>query len=320
MSKPKLIVIAGPTASGKTDYAIAIAKKFQGEVISADSRTIFQEMNIGTAKPYSDTPPYKGGASGGQSVGIHVLFADKPLLVEGIPHWGFDLVSPNESFTVADFKVYADKKIQEIIKRGKLPILAGGTGLYIKAVVDNLSFTETPPNEELRQSLEKLSNEELLARISDKDSETAETIDTANRRRLLRAVEVIESTGKPLREQQTAGKQKYDALLLGIQVDRDVLNERIDLRVDQMIGTGLVDEVRVLKEKYDCEVNAMTGIGYRQICAFLSGYMKLSDAIEVIKQDTRHYAKRQLTWFRADERIQWVCSVDEAIDLADKFI
>lgn len=247
------------------------------------------------------------------------LFSDKPLLVKNVPHWGFDLKDPDETFTVAEFKEYAEAKIANIVKRGKLPILAGGTGLYIQAIVDNLSFTDTELNEELRAELDELSNEELFARIRDKDSETANTIDQSNRRRLLRAVEVIESTGKPLHTQQTKGQPKYDVLMLGIETDREVLYERIDTRVDQMIAEGLVDEVRGLKEKYGCDVNAMTGIGYRQICVFLDGYMKLRDAIELLKRDTRHYAKRQLTWFRRDERILWVDSVEKAIELVERF-
>ncbi len=316
MPKPKIIIIAGATASGKTDLAIQIAKQFNGEVISADSRTIYREMNIGTAKPEGKSKALPQA----QKKDISDLFSDKPLMVDGVEHWGFNLVDPDDSFTAAQFKEYAEHKIKSILKRGRLPILAGGTGLYLEAVVDNLSFTSIEPNLELRKQLEQLSNEELFSKIEEQDPETADTIDQNNRRRLIRAIEILKMSGKPLSKNQNKGQQKYEALMLAIDVDRELLYERIDERVDKMIAEGLVDEVRSLKEKYGCEVNAMTGIGYRQICAFLSGYMKLADAIEILKQDTRHYAKRQLTWFRRDSRFHWIKNSEEAMTLVKEFL
>ncbi|MCH8049094.1 tRNA (adenosine(37)-N6)-dimethylallyltransferase MiaA [Patescibacteria group bacterium] len=300
MAKPKLIVIVGPTASGKTDLAIKIAKQFDGEVISADSRMVYRGMDIGTAKPEG-----KRGES---------------YMINGVPHWGIDILEPDEDFTAANFKKYADQTIKEIIERGHVPILAGGTGLYVSAVVDNLTFTEVPPNEDLRQKLEALTNDELLARISEKDPKTAETIDAANRRRLIRALEIIETTGEPLAKQQRKGKSKYEVLEIAIDLPREELYERIDQRVDRLIATGLVDEVRGLKEQYGCEINAMTGIGYRQICAFLQGFIKLKDAIELLKRDTRHYAKRQMTWFRRDDRIKGISSDNQALELVKNFL
>lgn len=330
MKKQKLIVLLGPTASGKSSLAIAIAKACNGEIIQADSRNVYRKMNIGTAKPVGDKKfaaevrPEDVEARGihekHREMNILELFEEKPLLVEGIPHWGIDLVDPDEPFSVQDFKTYAEKKIWEIAKRGHVPILAGGTGLYIQAVVDNLQFTDTEPDLALRAQLNDLSNEELEHRLWRIDPEAAETIDVHNRRRLIRAIEVVEQSGKPLKEQQQKGEQMYDVLILGIERPREELYERIDTRVDQMIAEGLVDEVRALKEEYGCEVQSMTGIGYRQICAFLEGYMKLRDAIEVLKRDTRHYAKRQLTWFRRDERIEWIKNVDDAIKKIDVFL
>lgn len=330
MALPKIIVIVGPTASGKSDLAVKIAKRVHGEVIQADSRTIYRKMDIGTAKPEGERKRAadvsledivgQGIHAKHPEVKIGDLFTEKPLMVDGIPHWGIDIANPDEDFTTAQFKAYAEKKIFDILDRGKVPILAGGTGLYVSAVVDNLKFTDAPPNLELRKELDGLSNEQLEARLRETDPDAADNIDDANRRRLLRAIEIVESTGKSLASQQRKGDRKFDALMLGIDVDRQKLYEHIDMRVDKMIAGGLIDEVRGLKNEYGCEVNAMTGIGYRQICAFLDGYMKLRDAIEVLKRDTRHYAKRQMTWFRRDARIKWVGSSEQAMGLVEEFL
>lgn len=305
MQKSKILVLVGPTASGKTAIGIELARLFDGEVLCVDSRTIYKEMAIGTAKP-------QGEKGQDEPLSIQMLFSEKPIIVEGIPHWGLDLVFPNESFTVANFKQYAEQKIEEILGRGKLPILVGGTGLYISAIIDNLSLTKVTANEELRKELEKLSDEDLLKRLEEKDPFAFETIDTTNRRRVLRALEIIETTGEPLEKSRTKGEERYDALMIGIDVDREILYERINERVDRMIASGLVDEVRQLKDRYGCEGNAMTGIGYRQICAFLNGKMRLREAIDLVKRDSRHYAKRQLTWFKRDARIYWVDSLQSA--------
>lgn len=327
--KPKLLCIVGPTASGKTALSLELARRFEGEVIAADSRTIFRGMNIGTAKPEGQREHgNRVTADDVERHGIHVakqraigeLFTEKPLLVEGVSHWGLDMVNPDEAFTAADFKQYAEEKIERIVARDHIPMLVGGTGLYVQAVVDNMQFTDAEPDQMIRQEIADMTNQALIDFLEEHDVKTAETIDQANRRRLLRAVEVIKSTGKPYSEQQLKGEPHYDVLMLGMDIDREELYERIDARVDEMIANGLVDEVRILKEQYGCEINAMTGIGYRQICAFLDGYMKLRDAIDVLKRDTRHYAKRQLTWFKRDSRVHWVKGVDEALPLVEGFL
>jgi len=327
--KPKIVVISGPTASGKTDLALQVARQFNGEIISADSRTIFREMNIGTAKPEGEKIPAtvitresveEKGLHEANKMDIHALFDEKPYMVEGIPHWGINVVDPNESFTAAQFKLYAEQKIENILQRKKLPIIAGGTGLYISAIVDNLSFADSDINEAFRSELKELSNEQLIERLRAVDVDAIDAIDTENRRRLIRAIEIIETTGKKLKEQQKKGEPRYDALQIGLKIERDELYARINDRVDMMIANGLVDEVRALKDKYGCEVNAMTGIGYRQICAFLEGYMTLRDAIDVLKRDSRHYAKRQMTWFRRDTRINWVENTSTAINQISDFI
>ncbi|PIX62234.1 hypothetical protein CO057_03545 [Candidatus Uhrbacteria bacterium CG_4_9_14_0_2_um_filter_41_50] len=239
MKKPKIIAILGPTASGKTGLALQVAKKLNGEVINADSRTIYQEMNIGTAKPV-----FKRGQ-----------------VVDDVLHWGFDLVSPDQHFQAYNFKEFAESKIADILERGKLPIIAGGTGLYIQGLVDNFDF-----------------------------------------------------------EGDKAVEPKFEVLQIGILVNREELYKRTDDRVDQMIASGLVDEVRSLKEKYGCSVKSMTGIGYRQICQFLNGEVSLAEAIRIIKRDSRHYAKRQMTWFKRDDRIKWIKDSKEAMELIEKFL
>ena len=330
MSAPKLIVFVGPTASGKSDLALKVAKRVGGEIVQADSRTIYRKMNIGTAKPEGEMRHAADvSLEEVQQEGIHAkhplvdirdLFVEKPLAVEGIPHWGIDLVNPDEEFSVAQFKTYAENVIFGILDREHVPILAGGTGLYISAVVDNLLFSDSQPNIELRKELDDLTNQQLEEYLRAEDPEAADIIDVHNRRRLLRAVEVIKSTGKKMMNRKRKGDPKFNCLMVGIDLEREELYERIDLRVDQMIAAGFVDEVRALKEEYGCEVNSMTGIGYRQICAFLDGYMKLNEAIELMKRDSRHYAKRQLTWFRRDARIKWIETPEQAQLLVSEFL
>jgi len=337
---PKLITIVGPTASGKTALGILIAKLIDGEVISADSRVVYKGMDIGTAKPEADSSsPSQGEGGGGVLNGAQVkpnileLFpGNKPIVVEGVPHWGIDLIHPNEEYSVADFKVYAEQKIKEILSRGHVPILVGGTGLWVSAVVDNLDLSSTPADESLRVKLESMSLGDLFHEYKQLDPSGAEVIDRENKRRLVRALEVTLLTGKPFSQLQTKGEPKYDVLQIGMSVDREELNERINDRVEEMIAKGLVSEVRVLKEMYGGEIDAMTGIGYRQIVDFLEsrpspltkgglrGVCTLQDAIKEIKKDTRHYAKRQMTWFKRDKRIQWITKSEQAMELATSFL
>lgn len=311
MSLPQIIAVVGPTASGKTAVGIVLARAFDGEVVAADSRTIYQGLDIGTAKPEGERQ------LGGD---LKQMTGEKPLMVEGIPHWGIDIADPDETFSVAEYQSYADKTIDGILKRGHLPIIVGGTGLYMRALIDRPNFTEVPPNESLRVELATMSNEELLVEIAERDPDTAATIDEDNRRRLERAIEILRATGKTLAETQKFDKPKYEALQIGIEIDRDELYRRIDERVDQMIARGLVDEVRGLRKQYGSNATAMTGIGYRQICEFLDGKIKLRDAVARIKFDTHHYAKRQETWFKRDDRIVWVRDAKAALDVAQKFL
>ncbi|MBU1612978.1 tRNA (adenosine(37)-N6)-dimethylallyltransferase MiaA, partial [Patescibacteria group bacterium] len=281
MNLPKIITILGPTASGKTSLGVALAKRFNSEVVSADSRTVYKGMNIGTAKP---------------SLGE----------MQGITHHLIDVVEPDEEFTLSDFKKMAQDKINDILKRGKLPIIVGGTGLYFWAIVDNLDMPAVAPDYKLRAELEKKSLEELVADLEKIDPTTAAKIDLKNPRRVLRALEVCLGSGGSFFEQRRKAKPLYDVLQIGLKWPREELVERINRRVDKQIEDGLVEEVRGLAKKYSWSLSSMSGIGYKQIGYFLRGEMSLDEAIEEIKKDTRQYAKRQMTWFKRDGRIKWI--------------
>ncbi len=313
--KPKILAIVGPTASGKTSLGIALAKQFNGEVISVDSRQVYRGMDIGTAKPegeWSEQEIQKGGS-------VDQIFgARKTFTVEGVPHWAIDLVDPDEEYSVALFKTYAEKKIKEILDRGHLPILVGGTGLWLRAIIDNLDLAATPSDPKLRAELETWRLGDLFHEYKQLDPEGAQSIDRQNKRRLMRALEVTKLTGKPFSQLRGADEPLYNVLQIGLKVDRGVLYNRINQRVDTMIAMELVNEVRALREKYGCEIESMTGIGYRQICAFLAGTETLAEAVELIKRDTRHYAKRQLTWFKRNEQIRWIDPKD--VDKAKGFV
>ncbi len=276
MQKIRVIAIVGPTASGKSDVAFRVAKAVGGEVLCVDSRTVYRGMDVGTAK-----------GSG----------------------WGTDLVNPDEAFTVADFVEYAKVKIDEIVSWGKVPVLVGGTGLYFRALLDGLTLADVAPNEVLRAEWEGKSTDELVEMLRVQDANAVNTIDTKNRRRVLRALEIVTATGAPLSERQQKVATPYDVCWIGVDVPTDELFRRIDARVDEMIANGLEAEVRVLYEKYGGSPRAMSGIGYHQFVEYFEGKTTLDAAIARIKTDTRSYAKRQRTWFKADKRIQWVTSL-----------
>ncbi len=315
---PKLIVVCGPTASGKTDLAIALAKQFNGEIINADSRQIYKQMDIATAKPVLDyglrTTDYKtqDGEVRSPKTEVHT--------VDGIPHYLLDIINPDESFTLSDYKEQTQKAIKEIIKKDKVPFLVGGTGLYIKAIVDNLEIPKVEPDLILRKELENKTLEERLKILKEIDLETYEKIDLQNPRRVVRALEVVLSTGESFLKQQKKGKPLYEVLQLGIKVDKDHLYERINKRCEKMIEAGLVQEAKRLAQKYSWELPSMSGIGYRQMRDYIEGKMTLEEAIEWLQIDTRHYAKRQMTWFRKDERILWIENEKQAQKKIEEFL
>lgn len=315
--KPKVVAIVGPTAAGKTSLGIEVAKRFDGEVISVDSRQVYKKMDIGTAKAEGEWKRVEPETGGGIEQLMH---SRKALFVDGVPHWGVDLVEPDEDFSVADFKTFAETKITDVTQRGRLPLLVGGTGFWLKALIDNYNLAETEADPELRAELEKKDPKALFEEYKKLDPEGAEEIDRGNKRKLVRALEVTKRTGEPFSKRQRTGENKFNVLQVGVKVERDRLYEKINERVDRMIARGLVDEVRALRDEYGCEAEAMTGIGYRQICQFLDGDISLDEAVRIIKRDTRHYAKRQITWFKRDDRINWIEDGEEAVELVDGFV
>jgi len=298
---PKVIVICGPTASGKTDLSIALAKKFNGEIINADSRQIYKEMDIATAKP-------------------ELIVYEGKIMVDGVEHYLLDVVNPDENFTLSDYKEQTQKAIKNILKKGKVPFLVGGTGLYIWSIVDNLEIPRVEPNLALRKELEDKTPEERLALLKENDPESYDKIDLNNSRRVIRALEVVLSTGESFLKQQKKGKPFLNVLQLGIKIDKENLYDRINRRCEQMIESGLVQEAKKLAQKYSWELPSMSGIGYRQMRDYIEGKMVLDEALEWLKQDTRHYAKRQMTWFKRDERIHWVENERQAEKLISDFL
>jgi len=272
--KPKLVVVLGPTASGKTDLAVSLAKRFNGELISADSRMIYKGMDIGTNKPKE-------------------------------PHQMIDIVSPDEDFSVAIYKKMAVEKIKEIQEKGKPPILVGGTGLYIKAIVENLDFPAVKADKKLRKSLEKKSTGELFKMYQKIDKEGAERIDKNNKRRLIRAIEVCLSTNEPFFKERK-GEQLFDVLQIGIGVDKKELKRRISKRVDLMFKQGLEKEVKKLYKKYGFKIPPMQTIGYQEWQDYFKGLISKEEVKEKIKINTLSFAKRQMTWFKKDKTIKWI--------------
>ena len=305
--KQKLIVVAGPTASGKTRLAIDIAKSVNGEIVNADSMQIYKYMNIGSAKPTLEE----------QSEAKHHLI---------------DFLEPDEEFSVANYTELAHKVIAEISSRGKIPIMCGGTGLYINSVVNDITFGEIETDYKLREELNELAKQHgsqyLLDILKEFDPVSAQRLHPGNLRRIVRAIEFYRTTGIPISEHQEMTKQKesrYEPLMLCVKWDREVFYDRINKRVDIMMNDGLLDEVKQLMEMgYTKELNSMKGIGYKEIIDYFEGNMSLEDTVNLIKQSSRRYAKRQLTWFRRDKRIHWLDANEdflaEGIQLCKEFI
>lgn len=289
----KLIVILGPTASGKTALGIALAKRFGGEVVSADSRQVYRGMDIGTAKP-RDT--------------------------EDVPHHLIDVATPDEPFSVADWKRLALGAMDDIVRRGRVPIVVGGTGLYIQSVVDNIEIPAVPANQTLRTSLETKSDDDLIRLLRTLDPEHARRVDKKNRRRVIRALEVAILTGESFSSARRAGPPLFDVLQIGQDAPRAELYRNIDARVLHQIEEGFVDEVRRLLNNYDSVLPSFSAIGYREIGQYLRGEMTLADAIRRIQFATHAYARRQMTWFRRDKRIHWVRTSREAESLVANFL
>jgi tRNA dimethylallyltransferase len=285
----ELVVICGPTGVGKTELSIELAKKIKGEIICADSRQIYKYLNIGTAKPEKNK-------------------------MQEVPHHLFDYLEPDQEYSVAEYKKDVERIIEEIKKRGKIPILVGGTGLYIKAVVDGLSLKEVEKNKEIRENLKKIAEEKgnifLHNLLKEKDEISSKKIHPSDLKRIIRALEVIEITGKKFSSFENnlwEKKEKYKTKMIGLICKRETLYKKIEERVEKMLEKGLVEEVKfLLKKGYSENLNSFNTIGYKQVVDFLKGCYNFEEMKRIIKRETKHYAKRQLTWFKKDKRIIWI--------------
>jgi tRNA dimethylallyltransferase len=289
----KVLAIVGPTAVGKTSLSIDIAKKFNGEIISGDSMQVYQKLDIGTAK-VTDTE------------------------MQGVPHHLIDVKTIHDRFSASDFKAEATRLINEISQRNKLPIIVGGTGFYLQALLQDLELGGNKEDraqvESIRKNLNQKTDEELLALLQKIDLDTFKTIDQNNRRRVIRAIEVYQVSGRKISEQQEQA-HPYDDLLIGLNTDRPILYERINQRVEMMLDDGLEREARWLFEQ-DQVPQANKGIGYREWQGYFEKTRSLADTVELIQKDSRHYAKRQLTWFRNKMDVNWFDIIQNADEQA----
>ncbi|MBU1167573.1 tRNA (adenosine(37)-N6)-dimethylallyltransferase MiaA [Patescibacteria group bacterium] len=294
--KQKLVAILGPTAAGKTSLSLFLASKFDGYILSADSCQVYRGLDIGTAKA-------------------------SPEERKQVPHFLIDIKDPDQDYNVSNFKTDAQKIIEQ---KSGLPFLVGGTGLYFDALLKNLTFAQVPPDSKFRKELENRITREGLEAISQEliefDPKAKEIIDLKNPRRVIRALEVRHKTGQPFSNFQKKGPALFNSLILGVFLPREELYQRIDIRVDQMIKKGLLDEMRALLAKYPPTSPAFSSLGYKQLLPFFAGHIDQNEAIDEIKKATRHYAKRQLTWFKKYKNIHSVENQKQAVKLVNDFI
>lgn len=281
----RVIAVVGATASGKTSYAIELAKKINGEIISADSRLVYKGMDIGTAKPTIDE-------------------------MQEIPHYMIDVVAPEYNYSVGLYVKEAKKHITDIISRGKVPIVVGGTGLYFRVLLENYDLPDVKPDYELRKELSSYSYEELLEMLTKLDEKAANSVEKNDKKKLIRYIEIIKLAGKPLDLVRGVKEKEFNVEWVGLNFPREILYDRINKRVDLMIEQGLIDETKKLLQKHGRISNITDTIGYREVLSYLDGELSLDEAKDKLKQNTRNYAKRQLTWFRKNEQINWNCYPD----------
>lgn len=293
--RKKLIVILGPTASGKTRLAINLAKKYQGEIICADSRSVYKGLDIGTAKPTKKEQ-------------------------KEIPHHLLDVVDPGKIFTVSQFQKLSERKIKEISKRNKTPFLVGGSGLYIDSIIFGLSIPEIAPDWKLRAYLNKLSLKDLYDQIAQKDPEFAKKVDKSNKRRLIRALEVIKKTHQKFSHFRQKNPPKYPILILGIDIARPQLIKNIDKRINVRIKNGLIEEVRKLIDKgVSPKWLDNLGLEYRYVSRYVLGKLSKKDAVDQLKIASHQFARRQMTWFRKNKKIIWIENQNQAEKIIEDF-
>ncbi|MFH1048590.1 MAG: tRNA (adenosine(37)-N6)-dimethylallyltransferase MiaA [Patescibacteria group bacterium] len=291
---PKIIVIAGPTASGKSGLAVKLARKFNGEIISADSRQVYEGMDIGTGK-----------------------ITKKEMA--RIPHYLLDVANPKKQFTVAQYKQLADKEIKKIIKRGKIPITCGGTGFYIQAITENISIPEIKPDAKLRATLEKKSTKELFSQLKKLDPRRAKNIDRNNRRRLIRALEIIIKSGKkvPLLK----SNPEYEVLFIGVKRGMRELKELIKSRLLKRLKMGMVKEIINLKKSgLSWQRLEDFGLEYRYVAYYLQNKLSYDEMVSKLQKEIEHYAKRQMTWFNRNKKIRWIADSKQASKIIKKFL
>lgn len=293
MEKAKVIVICGPTASGKTALSIELAKRINGEIISSDSMQIYKEMNTGTAKPTVEE-------------------------MQGIKHHLIDFVEPDKRYSVAEYKKDAEKAIEETLAKGKTPIIVGGTGLYVDSLIYGIEYQDIKLDEKYRKELEEIAEKQGLNELYEKakkiDSKAMEKISPNDQKRIIRVLEIYNATGKTKTEQEIESRKngvKYDYKVFAINIDREKLYERINKRVDLMIEQGLIEEVENLLKKYTEFPTAMQGLGYKEVVEYLEGKTTKEEMIEKIKMETRRYAKRQITWFKKNKQTIWLNGLED---------
>ena len=298
--KPKVIVIVGPTASGKTALSIEVAKKINGEIVSCDSMQIYKDMDIGSAKPTQEE-------------------------MQGIKHYMIDIVTPEERFSVAEYKKQAETAIEEILEKGKTPIVIGGTGLYANSLIYGIEYNEIKLDEQYRKELEEIAGAEqglrdLYEQAKKIDEQAMQIISPNDKKRIIRVLEIYHSTGKTKTELEIESRKKgvkYDYKVYAIDMEREILYERINKRVDIMIENGLIEEVKNILQKYKKFPTAMQGLGYKEVVEYLNGEISKEEMIQKIKQETRRYAKRQLTWFRKNKETIWLNGLEDVQNNVD---
>lgn len=291
----KLIVILGPTSSGKSELAVHLAKKFNGEIVSADSRQVYKGMDIGTGK-----------------------ITKKEM--RGVAHHLLDVASPKRKFTVVQYRKKALTAILKILRRGKIPFLVGGTGFYIQAIIDGIIIPEVPPDWKLRKSLEKRDTEELFKMLKKLDPRRAKTIERKNKRRLIRAIEIVLKTKRPVPQLKKAAPP-YDILLIGIKKSKEELRKNIKKRLVKRLKMGMLREVkRLRKSGLSWKRLEEFGLEYRYCALYLQGKLSYQEMVEKLQKEIEHYARRQMTWFRRDKKIHWLNKYKTAVELTRKFL